>query len=152
MGKNHPSLMLGRGWDDSTTLFSQGQPYRDHETSVVVYLLCHLRSIAAHRECFVRHLSVCPSVCLVVTHSYVSQAAHAFLRMLPLCLYWCFTGRGWDDSTTLCSEGRPYRDYEASVGYGWCWRQCSGIIFISCTSFKHKTCIRTLSYILSQKL
>ena len=35
---------------------------------------------------------VCPSVCLfgsqtflVVTHSYVSQATHAFLGMLPLC-------------------------------------------------------------------
>ena len=38
--------------------------------------------------------SVCPSVCLsgihaflVVTHSYVSKATHAFLGMLPLCLY-----------------------------------------------------------------
>ena len=57
--------------------------------------LCRLRSIAAHRDHFVRRLSVClcPSVCLsgshtflVVTHSYVSQATHAFLGMLPLCL------------------------------------------------------------------
>ena len=37
--------------------------------------------------------AVCLSVCLsgshtflVVTHSYVSQATHAFLGMLPLCL------------------------------------------------------------------
>ena len=62
--------------------------------------LCRLQSIAAHRDHFVRHLSVgpsvrpsvCLSVCLsgshtflVVTHSYVSQATIAFLRMLPLC-------------------------------------------------------------------
>ena len=61
-------------------------------------LLCRLRSIAAHRDHFVRCPSVCPSVCclsvclsgshtfLVVTHSYVSQATNAFLRILPLCL------------------------------------------------------------------
>ena len=59
-------------------------------------LLCCLQSIAAHRDHFVRRLSVrlcvCLSVCLsgshtflVVTHSYVSQVTHAFLRMLPLC-------------------------------------------------------------------
>ena len=53
--------------------------------------------IAAHRDHFVRRLSVRPSVCLsvrlfsshaflVVTHSYVSQATRAFLGMLPLCL------------------------------------------------------------------
>ena len=54
--------------------------------------LCRLRSIAAHRDHFVRHLSVCACVCLsdiytflIVTHSYVSQATHAFLGMLPLC-------------------------------------------------------------------
>ena len=62
-------------------------------------MLCLLRSIGAHRDHFVRHLSVslsvCPSVCpfgshtfLVVTHSYVSQATLAFLGMLPLCLYY----------------------------------------------------------------
>ena len=52
--------------------------------------LCRLRSIAAHRDHFVRHLSVCPSgshTFLVVTHSYVSQAEHAFLGMLPLCFH-----------------------------------------------------------------
>ena len=46
--------------------------------------LCHLRSIAAHRDHFVRRLSVCPVCFLVVTHSYVSQATRAFLWMLPL--------------------------------------------------------------------
>ena len=52
--------------------------------------LCRLQSIAAHRDHyhFVWRLSVCPSVCLVVTHSYVSQATHALLGMLPLC--YCF--------------------------------------------------------------
>ena len=58
--------------------------------------LCRLQSIAAHRDHLVWRLSVrlsvSPSVCLsgsptflVVTHSYVSQATHAFLAMLPLC-------------------------------------------------------------------
>ena len=62
------------------------------------FLLCRLWSIAAHRDHFLRCLSVClsvhPSMCmsssrtfLVVTHSYVSQATHAFLGMLPLCFY-----------------------------------------------------------------
>ena len=54
--------------------------------------LCRLRSIATHRDHFVRRPSVClsirPSVCLSVrlshSHSYVSQATHAFLGMLPL--------------------------------------------------------------------
>ena len=53
--------------------------------------LCRLRSIAAHRDHFVRRPSVCPSVCLSVCpsichtfHSYVLQATHAFLGMLPL--------------------------------------------------------------------
>ena len=60
--------------------------------------LCPLRSIAAHRDHFVRRLSVHLSVrvCvrlsgshtfLVVTHSYVLQATRAFLGMLPLCLW-----------------------------------------------------------------
>ena len=51
--------------------------------------LCRLRSIAAHRDHFVRRLSVRLSVShtfLVVTHSYVSQATYAFFGMLPLCL------------------------------------------------------------------
>ena len=54
--------------------------------------LCRLRSIAAHRDHFVWRLSVCACVCLsdshtflIVTRSYVSQATHAFLGMLPLC-------------------------------------------------------------------
>ena len=51
-----------------------------------------------------KHRGVCLSVCLssshtflVLTHSYVSQATHAFLRMLPLCfccLEWFFFKRG----------------------------------------------------------
>ena len=49
--------------------------------------LYRLRSIAAHRDHFVRRLSVCLSgshTFLVVSHSYVSQATHAFLGKLPL--------------------------------------------------------------------
>ena len=73
----------------------------------VAMLLCRMRSIAAHRDHFVRRLSVCACVCLsdshtflivthsYVTHSYVSQATHAFLGMLPLCclvnIRFCFT-------------------------------------------------------------
>ena len=50
-------------------------------------ILCHLRSIAAHRDNFVRHLFVCvcmrASVCpvvtfLVVTHSYVLACCNYF--------------------------------------------------------------------------
>ena len=54
--------------------------------------LCRLQSIATQRDHFVRCLSVHVCVCmsgshtfLVVTHSYVLQATHAFLKMLPLC-------------------------------------------------------------------
>ena len=50
--------------------------------------LCPLRSIATHRDHFVRRLSVRLSgshTFLVVTHSYVSQVTHALLGMLPLC-------------------------------------------------------------------
>ena len=56
-----------------------------------MYWLCHLRSIAAHRDHFLRRLSVCLSVSqtfLLAMHSYimyVSHAIHAFLGMLPLC-------------------------------------------------------------------
>ena len=46
--------------------------------------LCRLRNKATHRDHFVRHLSVCLSVRLSHSHSYVSQATHAFLGMLPL--------------------------------------------------------------------
>ena len=67
--------------------------------SCLTYLLCRLRSIAAHRDHFVRHLSVCPSICLsvclsgshtflVVTHSYAfagipRNAATMFHELLP---------------------------------------------------------------------
>ena len=37
--------------------------------------LCRLQSIAAHRDHFVRHLSVRPSICLVVTLSWKSRIA-----------------------------------------------------------------------------
>ena len=47
-------------------------------------LLCRLRSIATHRDHFVRRPSVCLSVRPSYSHSYVSQATHAFLGMLPL--------------------------------------------------------------------
>ena len=60
-------------------------------SSICLSLLCHLRSIAAHRDHLVRRLSIRLSgshTFLVVTHSYVSQATHAFLGMLPLfCLF-----------------------------------------------------------------
>ena len=55
--------------------------------------LCRLRSIVTHRDHFVRRPFVRPSVCLSVRlshvtchtfQSYVSQATHAFLGMLPL--------------------------------------------------------------------
>ena len=56
--------------------------------------LCHLRSIAAHRDHFVRHLSVCVCVCesfsqtlLPVICDYVSQTTHAFHGMAP-CTFW----------------------------------------------------------------
>ena len=49
--------------------------------------LCRLRSIAAHRDHFVGHLSVSVSVCLSGSHTLVvTQATHAFIRMLSLCL------------------------------------------------------------------
>ena len=52
-----------------------------------IIFLCRLPSIVAHRDHFVQRLSVHLSsshTFLVVTHSYVSQATHAFLGMLPL--------------------------------------------------------------------
>ena len=123
---------------------------RQYGWTVAKQLLCHLRSLAAHRDHFVRRLSVCLSICLsvcpvvslswksriamfhrrhmhslecchyviyghflndktttkfghwqyllmsgshtflVVRHSYVSQATHAFIGMLPLCYLWTF--------------------------------------------------------------
>ena len=56
-----------------------------HRVCPGVHLLCRLRSIAARRDHFVLHLSVCLCVCPVVMHSYVLQATHAFLGILPLC-------------------------------------------------------------------
>ena len=50
----------------------------------VNHFLCRLRSIATHRDHFVGRLSVRPSVRVSHSQSYVSQATHAFLRMLPL--------------------------------------------------------------------
>ena len=54
------------------------------------HILSCMRSIVAHRDHFVRRLSVRLSgshTFLVVMHSYVSQATSAFLGMLPLCFY-----------------------------------------------------------------
>ena len=58
----------------------------------VSWFFSRMLSIAAQRDHFLRRLSVCPSLCLssshtflVVTPSHVSQATHAFLGMLPLC-------------------------------------------------------------------
>ena len=81
------------------------------QTRYRLNFLCRLRSIAAHRDHFVRRLSVRPSVCLsvclsgshtflVVTHSYVSQATHAFLGMLPLCFMLGFRRRGGGGGVT----------------------------------------------------
>ena len=50
-------------------LFSEGK---------MDFLLCHLRSIAVHRDHFVRCLSGSHTI-LVVTHSCVLQATHAFI-------------------------------------------------------------------------
>ena len=52
--------------------------------------LCRLRSIATLRDHFVRRPSVCLSVRLSHFHSYVSQATHAFLGMLPLFCHLSF--------------------------------------------------------------
>ena len=63
------------------------------KTLMVEHSLCRLQSIATHRDHFVRRPSVRPSVRLSVRlspvtchtlQSYVSQATHAFLGMLPL--------------------------------------------------------------------
>ena len=53
---------------------------------IQTWFLCRLRSIATHRDHFVHRPSVCPSVTLFchTFQSYVLQATHAFLGMLPL--------------------------------------------------------------------
>ena len=66
----------------------QGRPYHlapltSFMASFCVFL-CRLRSIATHRDHFVRRPSVSPSVTRHNFQSYVSQATHAFLGMLPL--------------------------------------------------------------------
>ena len=64
------------------------------DTIQIRTFLCRLRSIATHRDHFVRRLSVCPSVTLFchTFQSYVSQVTHAFLGMLPLFSYgWLYT-------------------------------------------------------------
>ena len=61
-------------------------------SEITITFLCHLGSIAAHMDHFVRRLFVCLSGSysfLVVTHSYVLQATHAFLGMLPLFYKYC---------------------------------------------------------------
>ena len=60
-------------------------------SGIVCFFIRLEQSVAAHRDHFVRRLSVCACVCLsdshtfLIVHSYVSQATHAFLGMLPLC-------------------------------------------------------------------
>ena len=86
----------------NTALYGKCYDFNFHITNIAIswvavfhpllfiVFLCRLRSIAAHRDHFVRQLSVCLSdshTLLVVTLSYVSQATHAFLGMLPLCLF-----------------------------------------------------------------
>ena len=82
-----------------------------HVLNYLLIFLSRLRSIAAHRDHFVWHLSSSHSF-LVVIHSYVLQVTHAFLRIMPQCFctkqikygeltfmplwmffwyYWCFT-------------------------------------------------------------
>ena len=91
-------------WSLNGALFTNSTDYR---TVGWEEGLCHLRRIAAHRDHFVWRLSFCLSVCLsvclsgshtflVVIHSYVLQATHAFLRMLPLCFLL------WKNATLKC--------------------------------------------------
>ena len=102
--------------------------------------LCPLRSIAAHRDHFVRSLSVCVSVLLsgshtflVVMHSYVSQATYAFLGMLPLCLLY-FEKRYRFKQLPVDSYKRFEMEiltfYENLFSLGNLWR-CLQIIVIS---------------------
>ena len=73
--------------------------------------LCRLRSIATHRDHFVRP-SVCLSVRLSHSHTYVSQATHAFLGMLPLFFH-KHVYLAWNISInccylwTVCSTSNP---------------------------------------------
>ena len=88
--------------------------------------LCRLRSIAARRDHFVQRLSVCQSVRLSVcpsgihiflvdTHSYVLQATHAFLGMLPLCLV------SWDECPgSLCNSPSVITFLPEKMGHSNC--------------------------------
>ena len=101
----------------------------------LIILLCRLRSIAALRDHFVRRLSVGLSVrlsgshtFLVVTHSYVSQATHAFLGMLPLCyiFWWIFNCKKsnirnlrLDQNTLIASHNSLILCYKKIRTNGW---------------------------------
>ena len=84
-----------------------------------LFLLCRLRSIATHRDHFVCRLSVCLSVYLSVTlfchtfQSYVSQATHAFLGMLPL--FYCVHFTVWTTAVDDVSYSLMYC-YGQSLG------------------------------------
>ena len=90
---------------------------------VLFLILWRLRSIATHMDHFVRRLSVRLSVCPSVTlfchtfQSYVSQATHAFLGMLPLffmnfgCLY---SGKGLF-TTREYAKGEFLTEYEGEL-------------------------------------
>ena len=75
--------------------------------------LCRLRSIATHTDHFVRRLSVCPSVRLSVrlshSQSYVLQATHAFLGMLPLFL----------NTQLLCGWHRSHQIFRYCMIFKW---------------------------------
>ena len=66
--------------------------------------------------------SLCPgSVCLsdsqtflVVTHSYVSQATHAFLGMLPLCFCLHFEMKGLGSRVNLVKHEAFLKDLHAT--------------------------------------
>ena len=86
-----PCFLLCVRFKKTPSRKSSVTPSCKYKTNMIQYSkydLCPLRSRAAHRDHFVRQLSVCLSgshTFLVVTYSYVSQATHAFLGMLPLC-------------------------------------------------------------------
>ena len=90
--------------------------------------LCRLLSITANRDHFVRRLSVCLSdsqTFLVVTHSYVSQATHAFLGMLPLCWFiilGCIRNLHLFIMYTSISISWNFRSWEAIFHLARLWR------------------------------
>ena len=70
--------------------------YRNNCGIYLFNLLCRLRSIAAHGDHFLRRLLSGSHTFLVVTHSYVPQATHTFLGMLPLFFAICFRNYGYN--------------------------------------------------------